>query len=76
DGIDIDWEYPNACGLSCDTSGPAALKNLASALRTTFGKDYLVTAAITADGSAGGKIDAADYAGASQSFDWYNVMTY
>ncbi|WP_435246544.1 glycosyl hydrolase family 18 protein [Streptomyces sp. NRRL F-5630] len=76
DGIDIDWEYPNACGLTCDTSGPAALKNLASALRTTFGKDYLVTAAITADGSAGGKIDAADYAGASQSFDWYNVMTY
>ncbi|MGW1412583.1 glycosyl hydrolase family 18 protein, partial [Streptomyces sp. NPDC002403] len=21
DGIDIDWEYPNACGLTCDTSG-------------------------------------------------------
>lgn len=76
DGIDIDWEYPNACGLSCDTSGPAALKNVASALRSSFGKDYLVTAAITADGSTGGKIDAADYAGASQSFDWYNVMTY
>ncbi|WP_327369887.1 glycoside hydrolase family 18 chitinase [Streptomyces sp. NBC_01217] len=76
DGIDIDWEYPNACGLSCDTSGPAALKNLASALRTKFGTNNLVTAAITADASAGGKIDAADYAGASQSFDWYNVMTY
>ena len=28
DGIDIDWEYPNACGLSCDTSGAAAYKNL------------------------------------------------
>ncbi|MFJ1881281.1 MULTISPECIES: glycosyl hydrolase family 18 protein [unclassified Streptomyces] len=76
DGIDIDWEYPNACGLTCDTSGPAALKGLASALRTKFGKDYLVTAAITADGSDGGKIDAADYAGAAQSLDWYNVMTY
>ncbi|MEU1158232.1 hypothetical protein ABZ369_35215, partial [Streptomyces sp. NPDC005918] len=26
DGIDLDWEYPNACGLSCDTSGPAVFK--------------------------------------------------
>ncbi|CAM5729270.1 chitinase OS=Streptomyces microflavus OX=1919 GN=Smic_57370 PE=3 SV=1 [Streptomyces microflavus] len=76
DGIDLDWEYPNACGLTRDTSGPAALKNLASAVKTKFGAGNLVTAAITADGSAGGKIDAADYAGAAQSFDWYNVMTY
>ncbi|GAA0647780.1 glycoside hydrolase family 18 chitinase [Streptomyces thermocarboxydovorans] len=76
DGIDIDWEYPNACGLTCDSSGPAAFKNLMQALRAEFGKDYLVTAAITADASAGGKIDAADYGGAAQYLDWYNVMTY
>ncbi|MFF7733192.1 glycosyl hydrolase family 18 protein [Streptomyces sp. NPDC007984] len=76
DGIDIDWEYPNACGLTCDTSGPAAFKNLSQALRTEFGPNYLVTAAITADGSSGGKIDAADYGGAAQYLDWYNVMTY
>jgi chitinase len=31
DGIDIDWEYPNACGLSCDSSGAAAFKNVLSA---------------------------------------------
>jgi chitinase len=76
DGIDIDWEYPNACGLSCDTSGQAAFRNLMSALRTRFGSSYLVTAAITADGTSGGKIDAADYGGAAQYLDWYNVMTY
>ncbi|MDQ1067599.1 glycoside hydrolase family 18 chitinase [Streptomyces canus] len=76
DGIDIDWEYPNACGLTCDTSGAAAFRNLMAALRSEFGSSYLVTAAITADGSSGGKIDAADYGGASQYVDWYNVMTY
>ncbi|MGI5136891.1 glycosyl hydrolase family 18 protein [Streptomyces sp. CA-106110] len=76
DGIDMDWEYPNACGLSCDSSGPAAFKNLMSALRAKFGANYLVTAATTADGSSGGKIDASDYAGASQYVNWYNVMTY
>ncbi len=76
DGIDIDWEYPNACGLSCDTSGFSSFKTLISALRTRFGATYLVTAAITADGSNGGKIDAADYGGAAQYLDWYNVMTY
>ncbi|MDX3579566.1 glycoside hydrolase family 18 chitinase [Streptomyces sp. FL07-04A] len=76
DGIDIDWEYPNACGLSCDTSGAAAYKNLMQALRAKFGTGNLVTAATTADGTSGGKIDAADYAGAAQYVNWYNVMTY
>ncbi|WP_328873856.1 glycoside hydrolase family 18 chitinase [Streptomyces sp. NBC_00287] len=76
DGIDIDWEYPNACGLTCDTSGAAAFKNLMQGLRTEFGSNYLITAAITADASSGGKIDAADYGGAAQYLDWYNVMTY
>ncbi|MFJ9926312.1 glycosyl hydrolase family 18 protein [Streptomyces misionensis] len=76
DGIDIDWEYPNACGLTCDTSGPAAFKNVVAALRAKFGSGKLVTAAVSADGSNGGKIDATDYAGAAQYLDWYNVMTY
>ena len=37
DGIDIDWEYPNACGATCDTSGRDAYKNLMAALRAKFG---------------------------------------
>ncbi|HEY0697311.1 MAG TPA: glycosyl hydrolase family 18 protein, partial [Micromonospora sp.] len=76
DGIDIDWEYPNACGLTCDASGPNAFKNVISAVRTRFGSSALVTAAITADGSTGGKIDAADYAGAAGNLNWLMPMTY
>ncbi|MEK8172620.1 glycoside hydrolase family 18 protein [Streptomyces sp. M19] len=75
DGIDLDWEYPNACGLTCDTSGAAAFRNVVQAMRAKFtGK--LVTAAITADASPSGKLDAADYGGAAQYLDFYNVMTY
>ncbi|MFD0025764.1 glycoside hydrolase family 18 protein [Streptomyces sp. NPDC058382] len=76
DGIDIDWEYPNDCGLTCDTSGRDGYGNLLSALRSKFGTDNLVTSAISADGSDGGKLDAADYGGAAQYVDWYNPMTY
>ncbi|MFS0703609.1 glycosyl hydrolase family 18 protein [Cellulomonas sp. 179-A 9B4 NHS] len=76
DGIDVDWEYPNACGLTCDSSGPQAFDKVVTALRNRFGQNNLVTAAITADGSNGGKIDAADYATAAQKLDWIMPMTY
>ncbi|MFI9175757.1 glycoside hydrolase family 18 protein [Streptomyces lincolnensis] len=76
DGIDLDWEYPNACGATCDTSGRTAFRDLMRAVRAKFGSGNLVTAAITADATPGGKIDAADYAGAARYVDWYNPMTY
>ncbi|NLU69314.1 glycoside hydrolase family 18 protein [Streptomyces sp. HNM0574] len=75
DGIDIDWEYPNACGLTCDKSGPQAFGNVMKAMRAKFGKQ-LVTAAIPADASKGGKLDATDYGSAAAHVDWYLPMTY
>jgi chitinase len=76
DGIDIDWEYPNACGLSCDASGPAAYDRVITALRNRFGSSFLITSAITADGTNGGKMDAADYAAGIQKLNLVFPMTY
>lgn len=73
DGIDIDWEYPNECGNTCDTSGFSSYKNLMQALRARFGASALVTSAI---GAGAAKINAADYAGAAQYVDFYMPMTY
>ena len=72
DGIDIDWEYPNDCGLSCDTSGFEGYRNLMQAMRAKFG-NKLVTAAISSGES---KLNAADYGGAAQYVDFYMLMSY
>ena len=68
-GIDIDWEYPSACGLQCDSSPYENHRLLMQALRSRFGSQ-LISAAVTADGTDGGRIEKVDYGGASQ------VMTY
>jgi chitinase len=73
DGLDVDWEYPNACGLGCDSSGRDALSKLVAALRSVFGPDALVTAAVPGDID---KLDATDYAAAAKSVDWLGAMTY
>lgn len=72
DGIDIDWEYPNDCGRTCDNSGFDGYRKLMQSLRNRFGTK-LVTAAI---GAGESKMRAADYGGAAQYLDFYMVMSY
>jgi chitinase len=73
DGIDVDWEYPNACGRQCDTSGPGALPRLLGALRSAFGPRAVLSAAVPADV---GKLARADYRAAAATADWLSAMTY
>ena len=73
DGVDVDWEYPNACGQQCDASGPDALARVLGALRATLGPAALVSAAIPADL---GKLAKADYRAAAAPANWLSAMTY
>jgi len=77
DGIDIDWEYPNACGISC---GSAEDRQNFTALLAEFRRQLnevraglLLTAAV---GAGVDKIRATDPGQYHPSLDYINVMTY
>ena len=77
DGIDIDWEYPNACGISC---GSAEDRQNFTALLAEFRRQLnqvrsslLLTVAV---GAGVDKIRATDPAQYHPSLDFINVMTY
>jgi chitinase len=80
DGIDIDWEYPGACGATCnwrtdDTANFTALlqefRNQLDAARPN--RRPLLTVGMPAAKSLHDKIDLP---GVASSVDWMNVMTY
>lgn len=77
DGIDIDWEYPNACGLGC---GSAEDRQNFTALLAEFRRQLnevrsglLLTVAV---GAGVDKIRATDPGQYHPSLDYINVMTY
>ena len=77
DGIDIDWEYPAACGLGCGT--PADRDNF-TALLAEFRRQLdavrpglLLTVAV---GAGIDKIRPTDPAAYHRHLDFINVMTY
>jgi chitinase len=77
DGIDVDWEYPAACGLSCGS--PADRENF-TALMAEFRRQLdavrpglLLTVAV---GAGIDKIRATDPGSYHRYLDFINVMTY
>ncbi|MDR6842946.1 chitinase [Pseudoxanthomonas sacheonensis] len=77
DGIDIDWEYPNACGLQC---GGAEDRANFTALLAEFRRQLnLVRPGLLltiAPGAGVDKIAATDPGQYHQYLDFINVMTY
>ncbi|KAF1706594.1 chitinase [Pseudoxanthomonas sacheonensis] len=77
DGIDIDWEYPNACGLSC---GGAEDRANFTALLAEFRRQLnLVRPGLLltiASGAGVDKIAATDPGQYAQHLDFINVMSY
>lgn len=81
DGIDIDWEYPAACGLQCgppqDTQNftllLAELRTQLDARGAADGKRYLLTIAAPAGQDKYSKIELGQI---HSSLDFINLMTY
>ena len=77
DGIDIDWEYPNACGIAC---GGAEDRANFTALLAEFRRQLnLVRPGLLltiAPGAGVDKIAATDPGQYHQYLDFINVMTY
>ncbi len=77
DGIDVDWEYPAACGLSCDTSADRENFNgLLAEFRRQLDATrpgLLLTVAV---GAGIDKIRVTDPGTYHRHLDFINVMTY
>jgi len=76
DGIDFDWEYPNAKGMNIEHYSPADYQNFAvlmEEVREKIGGNKLITAAMSASPKY---LEGFDWPRLQQCMDYFNIMTY
>ncbi|MFM9435202.1 GH18 family chitinase [Janthinobacterium sp. CG_23.3] len=76
DGIDFDWEYPNAKGMNIEHYSEADYGNFAimmEEVRAKIGRDKLITAAMSASPVY---LEGFDWARLQASMDYFNIMSY
>lgn len=77
DGIDLDWEYPSACGLTCGTPEESAnFTALLAEFRRQLNAVRPGLLLTIAAGAGVDKIRVTDPGTYSQYLDYINVMTY
>ncbi|GAA5078043.1 glycosyl hydrolase family 18 protein [Lysobacter panacisoli] len=77
DGIDLDWEYPSACGLTCGTPEESAnFTALLAEFRRQLNAVRPGLLLTIAAGAGVDKVRVTDPATYSQYLDYINVMTY
>ncbi len=77
DGIDLDWEYPNACGLQCGSAEDRAnFTALLAEFRRQLNQVRPGLLLTIAAGAGVEKIAATDPGQYAQHLDFINVMTY
>lgn len=76
DGVDFDWEYPNAKGMNIEHYSDKDYANFAllmEEVRDAIGRDKLITAAMSASPA---NLAGFDWGRLQASMDFFNIMTY